>query len=79
MIAARWMPQNVVSLPAVGYFFVGFLTGRVYDDRGIWWNWPVAHPSGMVGVVWIVASLVVGALALGLPVRTVREPIRMAA
>lgn len=72
MVAARWMPRSLASLPAIAYFFVGLLTGRAYDGEA-WWNWPVAKPSGQVSRGWIVASTILGVLALAIPTRKVRQ------
>lgn len=72
MVAARWMPRSLASLPAIAYFFVGLLTGRAYDGEA-WWNWPVAEPSGQVSRGWIVASTILGVLALAIPTRKVRQ------
>lgn len=72
MIAARWVPRGLASLPAVAYFFVCLLAGRSYDGE-TWWNWPVSDPAGLVSLGWVVSSVVLGVLTLVIPTRRVRQ------
>ncbi|AOG28196.1 hypothetical protein [Cutibacterium avidum] len=72
MVAARWMPRSLASLPSIAYFFVGLLVGRSYDGE-TWWNWSVSSPSGCVSQGWIISSVVLGVLALVIPTRRVRQ------
>ena len=69
MLASRWVPRALASLPAIGFFFVCLLAGRQTEGADAWWNWVVADPSGTVSLGWAGTSMVLGLLAMGLPRR----------
>ncbi|MDU2070909.1 MAG: hypothetical protein E7E80_00070 [Cutibacterium avidum] len=62
LLCARFMSRGLASMPAVGMFLIGVLTGRGYGHEA-WWNWVVSSSASPVGAAWFLGSVIAGSAA----------------
>jgi NADH:ubiquinone oxidoreductase subunit 6 (subunit J) len=63
LLAGRFLPASLASLPAVAWILIGVLTGRTEYGQDAVWNWPILEAPSAIGWAWAAVLMTAGAIA----------------